>query len=89
MKLNIKKELHAKSIQELGKQLNEAKNDLRLMRFEHEQGRVKNTSAISKKKQEIAVIGTIINEKAVLAKVLVEKPADAKAMAVKEGGKNE
>lgn len=63
MKINTKKELHSKSTQELEKQLNEAKNALRLLRFEHEQGRIKNTSSISEKKNEIAVIATIINEK--------------------------
>lgn len=81
MKLNIKKELHARSRQELEKQLNEAKDTLRLMRFEHEQARVKNTSSISEKKNEIAVIGTIINEKSVVEELAKTKES--------KGGKNE
>ena len=89
MKLNIKKELHAKSPQEIEKQLSEAKRELALMRFEHEQGRVKNTSTLSKKKNEIAVLKTIINEKSAFDKLVDEKPASAKAIAGKEGGKNE
>lgn len=79
MKTNIKKEIHAKSIQELEKQLSEAKNSLRLMKFEHEQARVKDTSLISKKKNEIAVLSTVLREKSAVAKVLTDK----------EGGKNE
>ena len=65
------------------------------MRFEHAQGRIKNTSSIAKKKNEIAVMGTIVNEKSVVKEEVAAKDEVKKEKAVEvkikksKGGKNE
>jgi ribosomal protein L29 len=67
MKTQIKKELHTKTVAELVTQLKDAREGLRVLRLEKEMGRLKNTSALSQKRVEIAVVNTIIREKAVEA----------------------
>jgi len=96
MKTNYKKELHNKSITELRAQLKEVSEAVRALKLDHEMGKLKNTSSLTNKRVEIAVIKTIVNEKLLEEKieqtVKVEgeksKPASAKAIAGK-GGKNE
>lgn len=63
MKIQTKKELHTRSIVELSKQLKDVSLDLRALRLEHEQGKVKDTRSLAAKRDEIAVIKTIIREK--------------------------
>ena len=78
MKTNIKKELHLKSINELRVQLKDAIEEQRTLKLDHTMGKVKNTSEIGNKSNEIAVVSTIINEK-----IIAEKVKDA---SVKKGG---
>jgi len=63
MKLNIKKELHAKSVTELRKRLLDAREEQRVLRLDKEMGKLKNTSSLTGNRIEIAVISTILNEK--------------------------
>jgi len=99
MKTNLKKELHAKSGADLGKQLKEGKVALAALKLDAEMSKLKNTSLLSVKRKEIAVIKTIINEKLVESRIAEEakaedkkeastkvKPAKVKAG---KGGKNE
>lgn len=99
MKTQLKKELHNKSLPELRQQVKEANDAYRLLRLDQETGRLKNTSALALKRNEIAVIKTIVNEKTAEEKIAKmteegdkkdnkkEKSASAKASADKEGGK--
>ncbi|HUQ85606.1 MAG TPA: 50S ribosomal protein L29 [Candidatus Limnocylindrales bacterium] len=73
MKLNIKKELHTKSLAELRAQLKVAKEEKRVLNLDHEMGKLKNTSAVNQKRVEIAVISTIIKEKTTEAEALAAK----------------
>ena len=63
MKTQLKKELHAKNGTEIATQLKEAREALRVLRLDQEMGKLKNTSSLSQKKVEIAVMQTILNEK--------------------------
>ncbi len=97
MKKQLKVELHGKSVGELTKQLRDAQSASRDLKLNHEQGKVKNTSQLARKRAEIAVIKTIMNEKIAAAKVIaedkkvVEKPLDKKSISKPKGkgGKNE
>ncbi len=76
MKINIKKELHEENVLELEKQLVEIEKELSQMKLDHQMGRVKNTSGLTLKRQEVAIVKTIINEKKLLGELEdVEKMA--------------
>lgn len=74
MKISTKKELHAKTINELRSQLKEAYESYRILKLDHEMGKVKNTGKIGKIRDDIAVITTIINEKLLTEKVEKASP---------------
>lgn len=80
MKLNIKKELHTKTVNELKKQLGDVYEEIRVLRLNHTMGKLKSPKAIGGKREEIAVVKTIIKEKQ-----LAEKINDASEK--QEGGK--
>jgi ribosomal protein L29 len=80
MKTSIKKELHAKTINELKKQLGDAYEEIRVLRLNHTMGKLKSPKAIGGKREEIAVVKTIIKEK-----LLNEKIKDISEK--QEGGK--
>jgi len=63
MKTADKKELHGKSLVELQKLLLDAKHALDGLRLDHQQSKLTNTSLISVKRKEIAVIKTLMKEK--------------------------
>ncbi len=73
MKTNEKKELRAKTKTELEKGLKDANNDLRKMKLEHQQAKLKNTSSITNQRKRIAVIKSILKEKSVIDEVSVDK----------------
>lgn len=90
MKAQVKKELHTKTVAELVTQLKEARESLRVLRLEKEMGRLKNTSSLGQKRAEIAVVNTIIREKAVEAALEKETNKEDKPTATKadkKGGK--
>lgn len=78
MKTQDKKALLTKTNQELQKLLEDAKQALAALRFEQNQHTLKNTSELTNKRREIAVLQTIM---------ILKKSADAKALADEEGGK--
>ncbi len=78
MKIQIKKELHAKTASELRKQLVAAHEEQRTMRLDQEMGKLKNTSSLTSKRVEIAVISTILNEKLAEEPVAKEVKKDEK-----------
>ncbi len=63
MKLKDKKELHAKDTTELKKLLKDAKTAMMTLLLDKEQNKLKNTSSLSNKRREIAVIQTILRAK--------------------------
>lgn len=63
MKLRDKKELHTKTQEELKKVLKEAREASSALRLEQAQGKLKNTGLLSQKRNEIAVVQTIMNAK--------------------------
>lgn len=63
MKRSKKDELRAKKISELHTSLREAEEQLVKLTMEVASGRVKNRASLRGKKQEIAVIKTLIREK--------------------------
>lgn len=72
MKTQAKKELHSKSIKELSKLLKDAKADNAKLNLDKEMGKIKNTSGLTVKRVEIAVISTIINEKLTAERLAAE-----------------
>lgn len=63
MKNKDKKDLYTKNIQELRKLLKECYDGLLSLRLQKEQNTLKNTSSLTLKRKEIAVILTILNLK--------------------------
>jgi ribosomal protein L29 len=63
MKLKDKKDLLTKSLAELKKSLKDAYDQLRSIKLEKEQNLLKNTSLLTLKRKEIAVIQTLIKQK--------------------------
>ncbi len=63
MKINDRKELHTKSVEELQKLLKEAYTTLSEVKLDHVQNKLKNTRIIFTGRKEIAVIKTLITEK--------------------------
>ena len=78
MKINQKNELHEKSIDQLQKELSDLRKELSGLNFDHQMGKVKNTSSLRNKRQQIAVIGTILNEKRALERIVKEKSKGGK-----------
>lgn len=72
MKSKDKKELHMKSIRELGNMVTEAKNQLAELGMDKIQNKLKNTSSLSLKRKEIAQMLTIMRLKE-LAEVQAKK----------------
>lgn len=63
MKLNDRKELHGKTVEELEKLLKESYNTLSQHKLDNEQNKLKNTRSVTLTRKEIAVMKTIVNEK--------------------------
>lgn len=63
MKKKQKKELKAKSLTELFQEVEKRVGELTQLEMEIKMGRVKNTSSLNVKKDELAVIKTIMQEK--------------------------
>ncbi len=63
MKTKDKKELHLKSVKELGNVIRDAKDTLSNLRLDKTQNKLKNTSLLSLKRKEIAQMLTILREK--------------------------
>jgi len=63
MKLRDIKDLHTKTQEELKKVLKEARQASSALRLEQVQGKLKNTGLLSQKRNEIAVVQTIMNTK--------------------------
>lgn len=63
MKTKDKKELHLKSLKELNKLVDDAKDTVVGLRLDKTQNKLKNTSQLSLKRKEIAQILTIIRMK--------------------------
>jgi len=63
MKNKDKKDLYTKNTLELRKLLKEGYDALQALRFQKEQNTLKNTSSLTMKRKEIAVILTILNLK--------------------------
>lgn len=79
MKSQDKKALQTKTIEEIAKMINDAKQALAAVRFEHVQGQLKDTSSITNKRKEIAILQTVLQGKASL---------EAKTVSDKGGQKN-
>lgn len=63
MKTNDKKDLRTKTVAEIRKLLSEAHVALRDLRLDHQQIKLTNTRSIFNKRQEIAVMSSILKEK--------------------------
>lgn len=63
MKTNEKKELHLKTVAELRKLLRDAHEGLLSIKLEFKQSKLSNTSSLFLKRQEIAILQTILKEK--------------------------
>jgi ribosomal protein L29 len=84
MKTQTKKELHVKTISELRRQLIDTKEALRALNLDKEMGKIKNTSELRAKRLEIAVVSTILNEKAAIERLVkLEKEADVQENVLK------
>ena len=68
MKTKDKKSLHLKTINELNKQVIEAKDMLVALSMDKSQNKLKNTSQLSVKRKEVAQMLTIIRLKELLEK---------------------
>lgn len=75
MKVNDKKELHAKTVGELEKLLKESYNTLSQIKMDNVQNKLKNTSSMTITRKEIAVMKTLLNEKLKTKEVTKEEPA--------------
>ncbi|GEM_PF-6332278 len=64
MKTKEKKEFREKTIQELQKALKQFREEFLSMVFEHDRGKLKNTSLLLHKRKDIARIKSILQEKA-------------------------
>lgn len=85
MKVNDRKELHSKTVEELEKLLKGAYNTLSQIKLDNEQNKLKNTRSMTLTRKEIAVMMTILNEKRKTAGTVIAEPA--KEAKVKEGEK--
>jgi ribosomal protein L29 len=63
MKINDKKELHAKTIEELQKHLKEGHEILQQLKLDNTQNKLKNTRSIFNTRQEIAIMKSILTMK--------------------------
>lgn len=79
MKINDRKELHGKTVEELEKIVKESYNTLSQIRLDNVQNKLKNTRSMTHTRKEIAVIKTIINEKVKVAGITkTEEPTKEK-----------
>ncbi|MDQ5901236.1 MAG: Ribosomal protein [Patescibacteria group bacterium] len=63
MKNKVLQEIKNKEIVELRKAINETKAEIAHLRLDHAQFKLKNTSSLSHKKKEVAVMQTVLTEK--------------------------
>lgn len=63
MKTNDKKEVRTKTVAEIKKLLKEAHDAVRQFKLDHQQIKLTNTRSIFNKRQEVAVLSTILKEK--------------------------
>lgn len=63
MKVNDKKELHAKSVSELKKLINDTYNTVRELKLDNVQNKLKNTRSIFNTRKELAVMQSILSMK--------------------------
>jgi ribosomal protein L29 len=77
MKINDRKELHSKTAEELEKILKESYNTLSQIRLDNVQNKLKNTRSMTLTRKEIAIIKTILNEKAASNEVAGESQQSA------------
>lgn len=63
MKTNDKKELRTKTVAEIKKLLKEAHEAVMQLKLDHQQIKLTNTRSIFNKRQEVAVLSTILKEK--------------------------
>jgi ribosomal protein L29 len=63
MKTNDKKELRTKTVAEIKKLLKEAHDVVMQLKLDHKQVKLTNTRSIFNKRQEVAVLSTILKEK--------------------------
>jgi ribosomal protein L29 len=63
MKTNDKKEVRTKTVAEIKKLLKEAHDAVRKFKLDHQQIKLTNTRSIFNKRQEVAVLSTILKEK--------------------------
>ncbi|RJQ38715.1 50S ribosomal protein L29 [Candidatus Microgenomates bacterium] len=73
MKTKQKKELHAKTIQEIKVLLKEAKEEMFSLKLEKVQRKLKNLRSIFEKRKNIAKMLTILREKEIEGAILAEK----------------
>jgi len=64
MKKQEKQLLQNKSVDQLQSDLNKAKLDLANLRLEHKSNQLKNTSSLARTRNKIAILKTIISQKA-------------------------
>lgn len=63
MKIKLKQELHAKTIEELKKTFQEVKKELDALQLEFSQGKLKNISSLFHKRKDMARVQTILRGK--------------------------
>ena len=63
MKIKEKTQIKGKTIAEIKNDIVKAKDDLRSLLLDKSQGKVKNTSSLSRKRKEIAILLTVMREK--------------------------
>lgn len=68
MKKNQKEEIKAKSIEELAKEIEKRQGEIWHLELDVKMARIKDTSSLKRKTDELAVIKTILGEKKSLEK---------------------
>ncbi len=63
MKKEQKKELRAKTVEELIKELRDLRAEVLTMKIEMKTGKIENTNALNRKKKDIARVLTYLSEK--------------------------
>lgn len=69
MKKKDKEEIRAKSPVELKEEIRQREKELLALKMDHSLAKLKNTSQISRKADELAVIKTILREKGLTAEI--------------------
>jgi len=86
MKSKDKKELFTKTANELKKMLDEAVKAVSDLKFDHQQNKLKNTKSIFNKRQEVAILKSVMNIKEKIEKVEKKVEKEVKEV-IKKGGK--